>query len=54
MRPVVYRNVVMRRMIVLLHDRKDYSITHRLFAIFEVLAALLLRIQVFRVVTLYN
>jgi len=53
-RSVVDRNVVKRRMTVLLHDRKDYSIIHRLFAMFEVLAAVLLRIQVFRDVTLYS
>ena len=41
---VVDRNVVMRHMTVLLHDRKDHSMTHSLFAVFEVLAAVLLRI----------
>ena len=44
MRSVVDRNVVMWRMAVLLQDRKDHSMTHRLFAIFRVLAAVLLRI----------
>ena len=52
MRSVIDGKVVMRRMTIPLHDLKDYIITHRLFAIFEVLAAVLLRIQFFIDVTL--